>query len=362
MDQLRQSDTKRLLDFVRDCYVIRDSEPLTDFPGRLVKALLRFIPSIHATYNEVCTETFESYNTESTAENLAPNVSKLLGQHMNEHASLVYYMQTGDGQATRISDFLSRRQFHDTGLYSDFYRDYHIEDDLCFGIFVRPTLSIGIVWHGDRRFTERERSMANLIRPHVVQAWQNARLLSEVHSQRQLLEDGLKGAALGVIACDSEGRVRLITALARQYLAEYFGVSKGLDRQLPQELLRWVRCQNAQLNGKDVPPVRLPLAVRKGENRLTVRILSSAGANLLLLEETTSARNAAALAEFCLSRRESEVLAWVAQGKTNGEIAAILSMSPQTAKKHMEHILHKLRAENRTAAAAIALQSLSRDK
>jgi DNA-binding CsgD family transcriptional regulator len=37
-------------------------------------------------------------------------------------------------------------------------------------------------------------------------------------------------------------------------------------------------------------------------------------------------------------------------------------VSPQTAKKHMEHILHKLRAQNRTAAAAIALQSLSRDK
>jgi DNA-binding CsgD family transcriptional regulator len=361
MDQLRQSDTKRLLDFVSDCYAIRESEPPTDFPRKLVKALLRLIPSIHATYNEVCTEKFESYNTESTAESFVPDVSKLLGQHMNEHPSLAYYMQTGDGRATRISDFLSRRQFHDTGLYHDFYRDCHIEDDLCFGIFVRPTLSIGIVWHGDSRFTERERCMANLIRPHVVQAWQNARLLSELHSELQMLEDGLEGTALGVIACDWEGRVHLITALARQYLAEYFGATKNLDRQLPQELLRFVRCQHAQLNKIDLPPVRLPLYVQKGDNRLAVRMLSSAGANLLLLDETTSARNAAARARRCLSQRESEVLSWAAQGKTNGEIATILGMSPQTAKKHMEHILHKLGVPNRAAAAALAPQALARD-
>ena len=362
MDQLRQSDQKRLLDFVSDCYAIRDFGPLTDFPAKLVKALLRLIPSIHATYNEVCIKTSESYNTESTAENLAPNVSKLLGQHMNEHASLVYYMQTGDGRATRISDFLSRRQFHDTGLYHDFYRDYDIEDDLCFGIFVRPTRSIGIVWHGDRRFTERERSIANLVRPHVVQAWQNAKLLSEMHSQLQLLEDGLEGAALGVIACDAEGRVRLITALARKYLAEYFGTSKNLDRQLPQELLSWVRCQYAQPNKNDLPLVRLPLAVHKGDNRLTVRMLSSDGANLLLLEEKNPARNMADLRDPRLSRRELDVLVWAAQGKTNGEIADILGMSPQTAKKHMEHIFQKLGVENRTEAAAIALQSLFRSR
>jgi DNA-binding CsgD family transcriptional regulator len=357
MDHLRQSDQERLLDFARDCYTIHDAEPLTDFPAKLLKSLLRLIPSIHATYNEVCTETFESYNTKSTAESFALDVSKLLGQDMSGHPSLVYYMQNGDGRATRISDFLSRRQFHDTGLYSDIYRAYHIEDDLCFGIFVRPALSIGIVWHGERRFTERERCMANLIRPHVVQAWQNAKLLGGMQSQLQLLQQSLDSAVLGVISCDADGRVRMITALARQYLTDYFGVSKNLDRHLPEKLLSWVRCQYAQLNGNDLPPVQLPLAVRKGNNRLTVRLLSSAGANLLLLEGMTSAQNVAAGDGLCLTRRESEVLALVAQGKTNCEIAALLGMSPLTAKKHMEHIFRKLGVENRTEAAALALRS-----
>jgi len=47
---------------------------------------------------------------------------------------------------------------------------------------------------------------------------------------------------------------------------------------------------------------------------------------------------------------------------TRGEIAAILGVSLHTVKKHMEHILHKLGVRTRTAAAAIALQSLSRNR
>jgi DNA-binding CsgD family transcriptional regulator len=55
--------------------------------------------------------------------------------------------------------------------------------------------------------------------------------------------------------------------------------------------------------------------------------------------------------EFGLSSRECDVALWLAQGKTNPEIATILRMSPRTAEKHVEAILRKMRAENRTTAA-----------
>jgi DNA-binding CsgD family transcriptional regulator len=362
MDELKQSDHKRLLDFVRDCYAIRNFEPFESFPGKFVVALSRLIPSLDASYAVLYPRTGEFNHVGSTPEISTPEVSRLLLLHMNDHFPLLHYMRTGDGSALRFSDCLSQRQFHDTGLYSDLYRHYDKEDDLCIGVCNGPARLIGIAWHSDRCFTDRERRTADLVRPYVVQAWQNAKLFSEMHSQLQVLEHGLEGAALGVIACDSEGRVRHITALARQYLAEYFGASRNLDRQLPQELLRWVRCQDAQLNKGDLPPVRLPLAMQKADNRLTVRLLTSAGANLLLLEEKTLARNSAAGDGLCLTRRESQVLSWAAQGKTNSEIADMLSMSLPTTKKHMEHILQKLGVRTRTAAAAIALQSLSRTK
>lgn len=55
-----------------------------------------------------------------------------------------------------------------------------------------------------------------------------------------------------------------------------------------------------------------------------------------------------------LTGRESEVLALVAEGRTNAEIAATLFMSPKTASVHVSHIIAKLGAANRTEAAATA--------
>jgi DNA-binding CsgD family transcriptional regulator len=55
-----------------------------------------------------------------------------------------------------------------------------------------------------------------------------------------------------------------------------------------------------------------------------------------------------------LTKREAEVLAWIARGKGNYEIGVILGTKRRTISKHVEHILTKLNVENRTAAAAIA--------
>jgi DNA-binding NarL/FixJ family response regulator len=65
------------------------------------------------------------------------------------------------------------------------------------------------------------------------------------------------------------------------------------------------------------------------------------------------------LGSLGLTARETEVLTWVAQGKTNHEIGVILSACTRTICKHVEHILRKLCVENRTAAAAIALTALA---
>ena len=59
-----------------------------------------------------------------------------------------------------------------------------------------------------------------------------------------------------------------------------------------------------------------------------------------------------------LTPREAEVLFWVAQGKTNPEIAIITGVQLTTVKKHLESVYQKLAVDNRTAAATLALESL----
>ena len=54
--------------------------------------------------------------------------------------------------------------------------------------------------------------------------------------------------------------------------------------------------------------------------------------------------------EARLSARETEILRWVALGKTNPEIGSILGISVFTVKNHVQRILKKLDVTNRTHA------------
>jgi DNA-binding NarL/FixJ family response regulator len=60
-----------------------------------------------------------------------------------------------------------------------------------------------------------------------------------------------------------------------------------------------------------------------------------------------------------LTPRVAEALLWLAQGKTNGEIATILGNSESTVKKHVLEIFEKLGVETRSAATLRALEVLS---
>lgn len=63
---------------------------------------------------------------------------------------------------------------------------------------------------------------------------------------------------------------------------------------------------------------------------------------------------------FALTEREADVLSWIANGKSNKEIAAVLEMSPRTVNKHLDRIFSKLGVENRTSAAIVSLQAIAR--
>jgi DNA-binding CsgD family transcriptional regulator len=56
-----------------------------------------------------------------------------------------------------------------------------------------------------------------------------------------------------------------------------------------------------------------------------------------------------------LTLREREILGVVADGATNGEVAAMLGISPQTVRKHLENAYEKLGVHNRTGAVAALL-------
>ena len=114
------------------------------------------------------------------------------------------------------------------------------------------------------------------------------------------------------------------------------------------------------LAGRDAPePVLTP--GERGGASLSFAFVGAVGAGELLFrlsrhdprggEEVLKAR-------FPLTAREAEVLLWLARGKSNRDIAAILDLAPRTVNKHLETVFAKLGVENRASAAVLAVRAL----
>jgi DNA-binding response OmpR family regulator/DNA-binding CsgD family transcriptional regulator len=105
----------------------------------------------------------------------------------------------------------------------------------------------------------------------------------------------------------------------------------------------------------------LPPALAQGLPALGIRRFAESGGGgwqTLVLEERGAPPGPAALIALGLTPREAEVLYWVAQGKSNPDIATILGSSVRTVHKHVEHVFQKLGLETRHAATLAALEIL----
>jgi DNA-binding CsgD family transcriptional regulator len=358
MGRLAQRDLRNLLNCLRDVYAIRS---LSAFRADVISTLRNVVPADHTSYNEIdpARKLLITLTNPANAVDF-PNSLEVFRRHISEHPLIAYYARTRAGQALKISDFLTQRQFHRLGLYNEFFRRVDVEHQMAFTLPAPSPVMIGIALNRSRAdFTERERFCLDLLRPHLIQAYDIAEVIGQVDPKTALLEHVVNQGGLGVVVLTRGEKVRLVTRLAEQWLAEYFGGRLAQMKRLPDMLRRWVRCQEVASADRDhIPLSREPLRVQQQGKELVVRLLCEPDQSLLLLKEQFAVQPPA-LEAFGLTRREAEVLAWVAQGKTNDEIAIILGVSPRTVAKHLEKMYPKLGVENRTAAAVRALEVLS---
>jgi DNA-binding response OmpR family regulator/DNA-binding CsgD family transcriptional regulator len=95
--------------------------------------------------------------------------------------------------------------------------------------------------------------------------------------------------------------------------------------------------------------------------KLELSVISQIGSDEILLRLIEGDPNNDQLMlrnKLRLTQREAEVLLWIARGKSNRDVAEILTLSPRTVNKHLEQIFNKLGVENRTSAAALATRTL----
>lgn len=174
--------------------------------------------------------------------------------------------QTGQIPIVAVSELMSRRDYEATAIYCEYFRHYGVCDRLAFSIPSNGPEVMGVALNRRRRgFSDRDRRVLRMIRPHLIQAWRNAQAVGRL--QRHLQD------------CN-------------------------------------------------VVPPQQPADIPTDTSTSWLR---SAG----------------------LTSREAEVLAKVAEGLTNKQVAQELGISAGTVTKHLENAFPKLGVSTRAAAAVL---------
>lgn len=163
----------------------------------------------------------------------------------------------------------------------------------------------------------------------------------------------LDAAGRHLLAVSGEGKIRWSTPQATRLVNAATGSDEGLEA-VAAHIRDWMKTRNtARVNTFSIH--------QAGQASLQLSFLGTIGADEYLFRLT--AENRASDDEilrqhFSLTQRESEVLLWIAKGKSNRDIGEILGLSARTVTKHLEQIYVKLGVENRASAAVKATHVL----
>ncbi len=211
----------------------------------------------------------------------------------------------------------------------------------------------------DRRTsTKCDRCILNLVRQHLKQTEEN---ISKFNKEHQILTQ-LKQVfdQLGAIMVTHEGQVQFMTYRGEQLLSQYF--PPYTPQSLPEPIQNWLNHQISLLSSKNkISSPCIPLHIEQAGKQLVIRLICDLiGEKYLLLleEQELKSFSISSLELLGLTKREAEVLFWVAKDKGNARIAKVLECSEGTVRKHLEHVHKKLGVQTRTAAVMVALERL----
>lgn len=327
-------DLSRALEFVHRISTVEDPD---DFARAATVGLFELIPCDVSTYSEINPVRGRAVPMTYPAEAERPDAREAFSRNVRQHPQVLYYA-AGNTRASRMSDFLSRRQFRRTQLYDELFRPVAGEYVLTASLPLPPPIVAG--WgllRSARDFSERDRLLLDLLQPHLVTAYERSLLRASLGA----IDESATRGDQRLVVLGMDGGVLYMTPAAVGALRRFFGSSVREDA-LPAAVSEWLAAGRLH-----------PLTVAHEGRSLRIDSLGGRPSALLLTER--AARPAPdTLLKLGLSRREAEVLAHVAEGRTNAQIARLLSVSPGTVKRHLEHVYAKLGVHRRTEAAAAA--------
>jgi DNA-binding CsgD family transcriptional regulator len=258
-----------------------------------------------------------------------------------------------------LTSRMSQRRFERTDVFNAFHRPLGFRYQFA-GFMPGLTPHVGfIVQRRSGDYSVRDEEILRHLSEHYTAAARNVQAFSLLASDNSSLTQANAIAGQGVVFLTRDYTLSGLTPLATKQLAKFFGASRNRTA-LPEPIRHWIREQLRKLGEQCAigSPLQ-PLKAGSGTEVLIIRlVLDPIEHPMLLMTENASAVSVEVLARFGLTPRETEVLYWLVQGKTNGEIALLLGTREGTARKHVERILTHFGTQNRTATVSHVMEQL----
>ena len=351
---LAAKDYERLLAAVS---LLNSDSKLETLPARTLESVFSLVPNEMVAFDGFGTDGDYSRSLWYSPPDTVPDERiQILADLLHEHPFYQDVLSNRAQRTVRVSEYIPLENFHRTALYNEFYRFIGGDSQMCASLVVSPELYVACSLHRVRSdFSDREWKMIDLLAPHLVAAFRGAQFIQKLTAERELLETAIDAARYGVVTTDLDSNIQSQNPTASKLLLKYLTSAKSL----PDELRRYLKNHCETLKGGEfyLPPESFEVTGQNARLKIKLAFESNSQTILLLLEEikTPSPKDFIGLG---LTRRESEILYWIACGKTNQEISVLCCISPRTVKKHLQNIFQKLGVETRTAAALRAMDFL----
>ena len=364
LQELSESQLRRALTVV--CTLADESTEGGSFIEGALGRLTSLVPSDLTTLSlcdlERGTRTVFARRNEALSE----DDRSAFNRHFRQHPLVRFHGSHPRGPTQRISDCLDIAEFRNSPLYADYYRRIGIKHVMALPLRIDEHNVISIVFNrSSSDFKNNERALLEGVRPALAALYRNLAAREAASVSLACITDLAASGNWQILRVTTAGRVLDASPPGLQLLRAFFPrETAAVASRLPPALTEWLSRSRVWGLGRRAAVTGEHFTMYRGGMRLTAHFVAGIAdvTGYLLLKGERSEVAAPQLGPLPLTGREREVLARVAAGKTNAEIALLLSISPRTVQKHLEHIFDKLGVETRTAAAMRALAAIDAEE
>jgi DNA-binding CsgD family transcriptional regulator len=152
-------------------------------------------------------------------------------------------------------------------------------------------------------------------------------------------------------------KVSPVSPIAVAYADSYWG-KDDVEFSFDESSARALQSAIAKAWSTPVDPhwVKVELDMGGGPVQVSALVRPDGGAMLMFVPPARQAVKQQGTVPL-LTRRQCDIMDWIAEGKTSAEVAIILEISPRTVEKHLEAIFQRFGVENRVAAVRSYLEA-----